>query len=215
MNRNIKIALAGLLISLAPVWISGCETTTPAAKTGFLKDYSKLEPHPDIEGRHRYINPHINAADYSKLMVDPVVVNLSKEGKVREVDTEKLNELANFFHQKIVENLEQGYPVVNNAGPGVARVRVAITDVETTNPLLNIHPGTKLSGAGLGGVGMEVEFVDSVSGKTLGALIDNQKGSRLGFTAGLTRFGHAKAVMENWAEDLKKYLDQVHGKTSE
>ncbi len=63
MIRNIKPVIACLLVGLAPVLISGCATQTPAAKTGFLKDYSKLEHHPDIEGRYRYINPNINADD--------------------------------------------------------------------------------------------------------------------------------------------------------
>ena len=214
MIRNIKIAMAWLLVGLAPVLISGCATQTPAAKTGFLKDYSKLEPHPDIDGRHRYINPNINAGDYSKFIVDPVVLSLSEKGKERGIDQEDLNEQVTFFHQKIVEELEKDYRVVSSPGKGVVRVRVAITDVEKTNPLLNIHPGTKLTGAGLGGAGMEGELVDSVTGQTIAAFIDNQKGSRLSLVAGLKWFGHAQAVMENWAKDLKKGIDQALGKTS-
>ena len=212
MIRNIKIAMACLLVGLAPVLISGC--AAPAAKTGFLKDYSKLEPHPDIDGRHRYINPNINAGDYSKFIVDPVVLSLSEKGKERGIDQEDLNEQVTFFHQKIVEELEQGYQVVSSPGSGVARVRVAITDIDKTNPLLNIHPGMKLTGAGLGGAGMEAELVDSVTSRTIAAAIDNQKGSRLSLVAGLKWFGHAQAVMENWAEDLKKFIDQAHGKPS-
>ena len=213
MIRNIKIAMACLLIGLMPVLLSGCGATQ-AAKTGFLKDYSKLTPHPDIDGRHVYLNPNMNIRDYSKFIVDPVVLSLSKTGKERGVDQEDLNEQVTFFHQQIVHNLEQGYRVVSSPGKGVARVRVAITDVEKTNPFLNIHPGTKLTGAGLGSAGMEAEIVDSVTGQTIAAAIDNQKGSRLSLTAGLKWFGHAQAVMENWAEDLKKFIDKGHGKTS-
>jgi len=212
MVRNITIAIAWLLVGLAPVLISGC--ATPAAKTGFLKDYSKLEPDPDIDGRHRYINPNMNAGEYSKFIVDPVVLSLSETGKERDIDQEDLNEQVTFFHQKIVEELEKDYRVVSSPGKGVARVRVAITDVEKTNPLLNIHPGTKLTGAGLGGAGMEAELVDSVTGQTIAAAIDNQEGSRMSLLAGVQWFGHAQAVMENWADDLKKFIDQAHGKTS-
>ncbi len=214
MNRYLKIAVVGLLLGLAPIWLVGCATRTPAAKTGFLKDYSKLEPHPDIDGRHRYINPNINAGEYSKFIVDPVVLSLSEKGKGRGIDQKDLNEQVTFFHQKIVEELEKDYQVVSSPGKGVVRVRVAITDVEKTNPLLNIHPGTKLTGAGLGGAGMEMELVDSVTGQTIGAAIDNQKGSRLSLVAGVKWFGHAQAVMENWAKDLKKGIDQAQGKTS-
>jgi len=193
--------------------MSGC-AGTETARTGFLKDYSKLQPHPDIDGRFRYINPKMNVGDYSKFIVDPVVLNLSKEGKEEGIDQEDLNEQVTFFHGKILEELGKDYQIVNKPGKGVARLRVAITHIDKTNPALNIHPGTKLSGAGLGGAGMEGELVDSVTNETIGSVIDFQKGSRLSLVAGLTWFGHAQAVMENWAEDLRKFIDKAHGKTS-
>jgi len=214
MNRKINIPLLALFIGLVPLWISGCGTPE-TARTGFLKDYSKLQAHPDIDGRFRYINPKMNVGDYSKFIVDPIILSLSKEGKEEEIDQEDLNEQVTFFHKTLVEKLETGYRVVNSPGKGVARLRVAITHIDKTNPALNIHPGTKLSGAGLGGAGMEAELIDSVTGETIGSVIDFQKGSRLSLVAGLTWFGHAQAVMEDWAEDLKKFLDKGHGKKSE
>jgi len=54
-----------------------------------------------------------------------------------------------------------------------------------------------------------------VRGQTIAAAIDNQKGSRLSVGAGLTWFGNAEEVMENWAEDLKKWVDEVHGKPAQ
>ena len=212
MKGYRKMALAALLFGLLALLISGC-STAPAARTGFLKDYSKLKPHPEIDGRFVYINPDMNVGDYSKFLVDPVAVNLSEEGKKREIDPEKLNELAEYFHQKIVEQLEQGYSVVNSPGPGVARVRVSISDVVRTKVALNIHPGTKLTGAGLGEAGMESEVIDSVSGKTIGAAIDHQKGSRMDLLGGLEWYGNAKTIMENWAKDFKKFVDKAHGKS--
>ncbi len=213
MKLSIKMVMACLLIGLTPVLISGC-AGTETARTGFLKDYSKLQPHPDIDGRFRYINPKMNVGDYSKFIVDPVVLNLSKEGKEEGIDPEDLNEQVTFFHGKILEELGKDYQIVNRPGKGVARIRVAITHIDKTNPVLNIHPGTKLTGAGLGGAGMEAELIDSVTGETIGSVIDFQMGSRLSLMAGLTWFGHAQAVMEDWAEDLRKFIDKAHGKTS-
>ena len=215
MNRKIHIPLLALFIGLVPLWISGCGTTPETARTGFLKDYSKLTPHPEEEGRFRYINPKMNVGDYSKFIVDPVVLQLSKEGKEEEIDQEDLNEQVTFFHGKILEELGKDYQIVNKPGKGVARIRVAITHIDKTNPALNIHPGTKLTGAGLGGAGMEGEMVDSVTGETIGSVIDFQMGSRLSLVAGLTWFGHAQAVMEDWAEDIRKFIDKAHGKKSD
>jgi Protein of unknown function (DUF3313) len=208
--RNCFFIFAGIL-AFTLVGCAGHE----AARTGFLKDYSKLEAHPDVDGRFRYINPSVDASKYSKFIVDPVAINLSKEGKEEVTDPEDLQGLAKHFHQKITEELQKGYQVVQSSGPGVARVRTSISEVEKTNPALNIHPGTKITGAGLGGAGAEMELVDSVSGQTIAAAIDNQKGSRLSIGAGLTWLGNAEEVMENWAEDLKKWVDETHGKPAQ
>ncbi len=213
MNRYLKVTLAVLFIGIAPVLLSGCGATQ-AAKTGFLKDYSKLKPHPDIDGRHVYINPKMNIGNYSKFIVDPVAVNLSETGKGHTDDPAKLAELAQYFHDQIVHQLEQGYRLVKSSGPGVARLRAAISDIKRTKVALNIHPGTKLTGAGLGEAGMEAELVDSVSGKTIGAAIDHQSGSRLDFLGGFQFYSHAQTIMDTWAEDLKKFIDKGHGKTS-
>jgi len=59
-----------------------------------------------------------------------------------------------------------------------------------------------------------MEMVDSQSGERIGAAIDNQKGSRLSIGAGLTWYGHAEEVMENWAKDIKKFVDKAHGISS-
>jgi len=204
--RNYFFILAGILVFT----LVGC--SGQAAKTGFLKDYSKMEAHPDIDGRFRYIDPNIDASKYSKFIVDPVAINLSEKGKGRKTDPKELKRLAKYFHKKITEELQKGYQVVQSSGAGVARIRTSISEVDKTLPYLNVHPGTKLMGGGLGGAGAEMEVVDSVNGQTIAAAIDNQKGSRLSIGAGLTWYGHAEEVMENWAKDLKKWIDGVHGK---
>jgi hypothetical protein len=83
----------------------------------------------------------------------------------------------------------------------------ALADVDVTNPSLDIHPGTKLTGAGLGGASMEAEAFDSVSMERIVAVIETQKGSRMSIATGLTEFGHAKEVMKGWVERFVKRLD--------
>lgn len=204
---------AFFVIGLFIATMFGCGGSQ-AAKTGFLKDYSQLEPHPEIDGRHRYINPKIDVSKYNKFIVDPVAVNLSKKGKERDIDPAEMDRLAKYFRKQIGLQLKKDYQLVGNPGPGVMRIRTSISEVDKTLPYLNIHPGTKMMGGGLGGAGAEMEMVDSVSGETIGAAIDNQKGSRLSIGAGLTWYGHAEEVMENWAVDVKKFVDKAHGKSA-
>ena len=210
--RNSIFAL--FLTGFLALTMFGCGGSQ-AAKTGFLGDYSKLESHPDIEGRFRYINPNVDGSKYSKFIVDPVAINLSEEGKEKNIDSKEIERLAKYFHSKIIGELRKGYQIVGSSGPGVMRIRTSISEVDKTLPYLNIHPGTKLMGGGLGGAGAEMELVDSKSGQRIAAGIDNQKGSRLSMGAGLRWYGHAEEVMENWAKDLKKWVDKVHGKPTE
>ena len=71
-----------------------------------------------------------------------------------------------------------------------------------------------MMGGGLGGAGAEMELVDSVSGERIAAAIDNQKGSRLDISGGLTWYGNAETILDKWAEDVKKFVDKAHGKTT-
>jgi len=94
-NSIFVLFLTGLLT----LTMFGCGGSQ-AAKTGFLGDYSKLQPHPDVDGRFRYINPNIDSSKYKKFIVDPVAVNLSKKGKERDIDPKDLDRLAKYFRKK-------------------------------------------------------------------------------------------------------------------
>ena len=109
-------------------------------------------------------------ANISKFIVDPVAINLSKEGKERaeKYNPEDLNKLAKYFRKQIETELKKDYQLVGNPGAGVMRIRTSISDVERTLPYLNIHPGTKMMGGGLGGAGAEMELLDSANGNILG-----------------------------------------------
>ncbi len=91
------------------------------------------------------------------------------------------------------------------------RLRIAITDVEETEPLLNIHPAMKLTGAGLGDASMEAEGVDSITGERIGAIVETRSGNRLSMAPGLNRLGHAKQVIRYWIERFLKNLNKAHG----
>ncbi len=110
-----------------------------------------------------------------------------------------------------MKELTKNYRVVSAPGKGVMRLRIAITDVEESEPLLNIHPAMKLTGAGLGGASMEAEGIDSLTGERIGAIVETRSGNRISVAAGLSRMGHAKQVMRYWVERFLKNLNKAHG----
>jgi hypothetical protein len=146
---------------------------------------------------------------YSKFIIEPVVVQLQGTPQGARPDPETRRELANFMHNAIVNAISDRYMIVSQPAPGVARIRVAITDIEKSSVALNILPQTKLTGVGLGGASMEGEVIDSVSNEQIAAVIQSQKGSRISL-AGLKKWGDAKAVMDEWAKQFRKRLDEAH-----
>lgn len=200
---------------IAAAMLAGCSGAPTVTSSGFLPDYSLLQPDP-ADGALRWSAPREKLTQYKQFMIDPVIVHFSPNAKGTAIDPGELKDLSDYFHTQVVKALSETgrYQVVTAPGPGVARLRIAITDISKTVPLANIHPAMKLSGIGLGGAAMEAEALDSVSGERLGMVVDSQSGGRLGIAAGLQPYGHAKQVMDGWAARFVKRLDDLHGYTT-
>ncbi len=191
----------------------GCTGRPKVGHSGFLGDYSQFKPHPTVEGAELYESPSKSLKQYNRFIVDPVIAHFAPDAEGAAIDPGELKELTDYFHDQLVKGLSESghYQVVNAPGPGVARLRIAITAIEKTTALANIHPAMKASGIGLGGAAMEAEAIDSVSGERVAAVVDSQSGGRLGITAGLKKYGHAQQVMDGWVERFVNRLDELHG----
>ena len=197
---------------ISAVFITGCASTEKPQKTGFLSDYSKLSKNPNFDGSYVYINPKRPLKNYTKFLIKPVQVRLTKEAKEREVDGAKLKEMAQYIRKQFATELKKsGYGIVNSTGPGILTLRLALTDVDPARIIANIHPAMILTGVGLGGASGEAEFLDSQTGEVVVAAIESQKGER-GFD-GLTKYGNAENVIDRWAKRLVIRMDKEHGKT--
>lgn len=189
---------------MALVLFNGCGGGTKA-KIGFLSDYSKLQKESDSS--LRYVNEKA-VAGYSGFMVDPVKAVLSdkakSEGKLTE---QQIMDLTNYLHTKILEAVKgAGKKVVYQPAAGVARVRVALTDMEKSSAV-SLLPQASLMGAGIGGASMEAEVVDSMTGQQIGAVVESGKGSRIPFT-NMGDWTAAKNVIDGWAARFQKRLEE-------
>ena len=181
---------------------AGCEGTPKSV--GFLSDYSRLT----AEGSNlRYVDEG-RLANYSSFVVDPVSVHFHEGAKGRDTDSATLRKFKTALRTAIVESLSSPYRVVSQPGPGVARIRVAITDVRKDTPALNVLPQTRLMGAGFGGAAMEGEVVDSQSGDQIAAVIQTQKGNALSL-AGYSEWSSAETVLKDWAKKFRERLDKA------
>jgi hypothetical protein len=192
-----RIRLLALFVIGAMPCFCGCESSSPppaVSPAGFLSDYSRLEPI-SVTSR-RYVNPKYDLSKYSSFIVDPVEVYLKDSAGVRNWDD--VEKLRAYMRRAIIDALEPRYTAVAaRPGPGVARVRIALTNVERSAPFK------------LGGVSMEGELLDSQTGEQIAAVIESQK-KGVPFR-GYDPWSGARAAMDDWAKRFYHRLEEARG----
>ncbi len=228
MRSACTLLALGLAVSLAQagIGIAAAGEKEKAKKappvSGFLGDCSDLQPHPDKKLMLVYRKHAGVLAAYDKFLVDPVLIYFHDEAKGVGVDPQELAELAGFLREAVVGALTEGgkYQVVEEPGPGVVRLRGAITDVVPVDPAKNIGAsvagmatgvGLLLPRVDLGKTSIEAEFLDSETSERLVAVVAEKKGKRFGGKIkGAKTWGDVKAAFKQWSKDLRKRLDQIH-----
>jgi hypothetical protein len=209
---------------------------------GFLSDYSKLKPKGGDSEAYSYRDPKADLAKYNKLLVDRIKIYLKEDAPSKEIDPAAMKELADYFHQAIVKAVGGAYPVVNEPGPDVLRLRTAITDLVPNKPEASVvtlvvpylwvaeaGSGVAEGKAGstpfLGEATVEFEALDSESSKQVAAYIEEHVGKKYNWTHGVntavkdylkaySTWDYTKQAMDHWAHLLREALDTWHGKTT-
>ncbi|MFK7886085.1 MAG: DUF3313 domain-containing protein [Gammaproteobacteria bacterium] len=194
---------------LLPLLLAACAAPIAEQKrAGFLSDYERLAP---VEkNAYRYTSASI--ADYDKLLIDEPVFLLDSaidNGKAMFTD-EELKALSAHVRERLKKVLteKERFEVVDQAGPGVARVRIAFTALDASQGALNVTLYTKVTGAGLGGAAMESEVVDSLSNEQLSASVQWGNDSRF-LRAGFSKLGGAKLQSNRWIKSLHERIKVV------
>ncbi len=201
-----------IVSTIVALQLSLCACTTPVTvsdQSAFLSDYSNLQRIDD--SMLRFVDEAVG--DYSSFIIEPIVIAFRQAPGEQVFTDEELSELATYYEEAVVDALkrDEGYPIVEAPAPGVARIRIGITDVEETIGVLNLSIYTKITGLGLGGASFEGEIVDSVTGKQLAAVVRWGTGSRY-LKAGITQTGDAKIAINRWAKDLRAQIDEANGR---
>ena len=206
MSSIIRTVLVAAAVALGT---AGCATIEEPDQTDFLSDYGTLQ---EAEDGLMFYSAG-KTGDYERFILDPVAMLYVSPEEDPPFTQEQLDDLKAHFDREIEEQLtkDDGYEIVTSPGPGVARIRAAITDIDKTHGELNVLIYTKVTGAGIGGVSVEGEMVDSVSGEQLAAMIRWGGGSRV-LRAGFSDTGDAKLAIDRWTKDLRKRIDAVHGR---
>ncbi len=161
-------------------------------------------------------------AKYNKIMLDSVTFFLSPNSQYSGIEPQDMKELADKCNKILVDTLNPSYPIVADPGPDVLRIRIAITDLKQSKPVLSgitsvvpiglgvslIKKGATGSWTGSGATGVEMMALDSQTNDVVGVAQD-KRGA--GFTERFSKWGSAEEAFKYWAERIKLVLDQAHG----
>jgi hypothetical protein len=208
----VLLAFASLTLSCA----SPASQARSAEPSGFLGDYSKLKEGGKDEALLVYRNPSASFASYDKILFEPVTVWASK--KV-EIPDDELQGVVDYLDSAVRNALGGDYQLVDRAGPGTLRLRIAITEAIDANAVMGtvstIVPQARLlseakrvatgTAGFVGTAGVEGELSDSLTGERLFAAVDRRAGGKS--VSGATQsWKDVKDAFDHWAGRLKARL---------
>lgn len=218
MNKFLAtaIALVGMVAFTAPA-MSASNDKNPDTYEG-LKRVNR----PGLDAV--YLGEGVNLGKYKRVMLDPVEVSFDKNWNARgsfgspyKADSQRirkdLSKLARDVFKRELER-KNGYPLVDEEGDDVLRVRAQIVDLYINGPETD-QPGivhTYVINAG------EMTLVADLYDSQTNALIAHVKDRERGLDRGLnelqianrvTNSAEADRIISNWADRLRKALDKA------
>lgn len=219
-GRRAGYAITAICLAAA---LTACSATQQApvrqtAICGFLgSDCARLTPGSTDQLQLRWVSPKANWTQYSKIIVDPVTFWGSDATTLSASDQQALTD---YFYQALREQLGKKFQLVDQTGPGVMRMQVAITDAEGATPGLRtisvIVPQAralntlKYAATGtyafVGGAQAEAKVTDAATGQVLVEAVDRRIGGGSVEAAAQWQWGDAENAMNHWAEQAATRL---------
>jgi hypothetical protein len=214
-------------IGAAMVVLAGC-STPPPKESGFLgNDYSKMHETQAPGGGNRlsYLNPKFTPANYNAILLDPVTYYPEPQ-PTENVSMETLNQIRGYVDTSLRQKIGQEVHLVDKPGPGVARIRVAVTAVGNKDQPLAVYQYipialvvTGAKAAIEGGrpqdatIAIESSVTDSVTGELLYAAVRGGTGEEIKSSTqaeGGVRLDSLKKLIDTWtsgaAQEVSKYV---------
>ena len=222
MNRSIRMAMVAALSLAMAMSFTACASFSK--QSGFLDGYYRgLQPGPEGGVKQRWMKPGADFSKYDKVMLDSVRFYLAADSEDLGVDPEQMKELSDAFNKELVNALRDKYPIVSEPAPGVLRIRIALTGIKQSMPVLSgitsvvpvglavsiVKKGTTGAWTGSGATRAELMMIDPMNNdEVIGVAVDEQAA---GFTDRFSKLGSAEEAFKFWAGRVRLFMDQSHG----
>lgn len=220
----MKMKLAGIAFALALMAggnAIGADNGTQNF-SGFLADYSKLKPVDGVDGTLRYIDTSINLRPFTKVMIDPVQIFMTPNPEYQGLQPDALKRMSDAFQTAFTGALVGGYQVVNQPGPDVMRLRLAITGVQPVKPplgasdfipikaIFNVARSAAGESPRVAEISGEMEIL-APNGQVIGAAVSSRKGEKTLPQGEKITWKDLQSIVDVWAKNMRQYLDQARG----
>ena len=190
--------------------------------SGFLTDYSKLAPAQDDPNALLWISKDFDFKPYHKILLEKVEVFVSPTSEYHGVSPDVLEGMTDRYTDSVKEALRAGYQLVKKPGPGVLRIRLAITGVSLVKPdfkVRNVIPVVfvvrTVSGASqaknVSLIG-EAEVLGPGDDVVAAAVSTGTGGTAVKPGQHLT-WQDVQGLTDRWAKNLRRRLDDARGVT--
>jgi Protein of unknown function (DUF3313) len=128
MKKSIARKLS---VALLTAFLGACAAGPDVTQgSGFLRDYSDLQETQDAQGKtiRAWVSPKLTPANYDAILLDPLVF-YPEPRPSPQVSAETLHQMLAYSNDTYKRALSQRFRVVDRAGPGVLRIRVAFSGV--------------------------------------------------------------------------------------
>jgi len=198
----------------------------PALKpSGFLGDYSRLQPGGPGHALLVYRASDANFARYDKVLLDPVTV-WRPPGASDGVSRADLQRLADLFYGMLLSRLRTYYVMVQQPGPQTLRIRAALTEATSSSTSMDIMsqigPVTGAASRGkematgtpawVGAASAEIQLLDAETGKELLAAADRRVGEKT-LTGSSDPWSDVTDTLAVWADAVIGRLQAEGGPT--
>ena len=228
MTKHMRAIAA--LAALATL-LTGCAASQQAREvqqSGFLgEDYALLRPGEEGQALLVYRNPDARWSSYDKIKLVPVTIWAGEESDFEDFTQPQRQELADTLYTMVAEELSQDFEMVDEPGPGVLQVQVAITDAQASNPtmdtistvlpqalLLSQAKGLVTGKPGfVGEASAEVRATDGQTGELVAAGVDRRVGGKSVSGAPTDSWDDVREAYRYWAKQLRYRLCTERGAT--
>jgi hypothetical protein len=153
-----------------------------------------------------------------------VVFYYANDSEDKGIDAASMQELTDAFNKELVSAVKDKYPVVTEPGPDVARLRIALTNIKKSKPVIGvvssvvpvgiavsfIKKGVAGSWSGSGATSAEFMELDSMTNDVVVSAVDKQTAA---YFDRYSKLGSAKVAFKFWAKRIPAFVDEAKAST--